>query len=60
MLEAPIDDMFTIREIETPVPEKARIMKSEPCDGCGEPTMSSKLRDLDGEKLCGECFERNR
>lgn len=56
-LEMPFDEMFSIKEVDMEIPDKARVMGSEPCDLCGEPTMIVKLNDRDGKKICGECIE---
>lgn len=50
------DELFSISEITVPIPEKARIEPSVNCDQCGEPTMSTKLEDKDGQKLCRGCL----
>ncbi|MGB3223601.1 MAG: FmdE family protein [Desulforhopalus sp.] len=50
------DELFSISEITVPIPEKARIEPSVNCDHCGEPTMSTKLEDKDGQKLCRGCL----
>lgn len=55
LLEKPLEALFTIRETQSPVPEKAMIEPSIPCDRCGEPTMASKLMKVDQQSLCREC-----
>jgi formylmethanofuran dehydrogenase subunit E len=50
------DELFSISEITVPIPEKARIEPSVNCDKCGEPTMSAKLEDKDGQKICRGCL----
>lgn len=59
LLEIPFDQMFTLEETGVPVPEKARIMASEPCGRCGEPTMVTKLKDVGGVKVCLECLDKS-
>lgn len=54
-LEIPKEELFEVREVATPPPEKARIMASEPCEKCGEPTMVTKLREINGKRICLEC-----
>jgi len=48
-------DIFTITEVEIPVPAKARIEQSINCARCGEPTMATKLEELNGERICRGC-----
>lgn len=48
-------ELFTISEITVPVPEKARIEPSVDCAVCGEPTMSTKMVEKDGRKICRGC-----
>ena len=50
------DELFSISEITVPIPEKARIEPSVNCDQCGEPTMSTKLENKEGRKLCRGCL----
>ncbi len=55
VLEMPAESLFDVSEVTMPLPEKARIEPSEPCDTCGEATMISKLIDVDGRKQCRAC-----
>lgn len=55
VLEQRPQDLFDIKEIEFEIPPKARIEKSLRCDACGEPTMASKLVELEGKRLCRGC-----
>ena len=50
------DELFSITEITVPIPEKARIEPSINCANCGEPTMSTKMEDKDGLKVCRGCL----
>jgi len=45
ILQIPIDDLFSITDVEIPIPEKARIEKSQLCNQCQEPVMPSKLNE---------------
>lgn len=58
VLEKPLEELFRIEAATLQMPAKARIEPSVPCDLCGEPTMSSKLLERRGEKLCGECADK--
>jgi len=59
ILEAPVDEIFTVKEVEIPVPPEAQVASSEPCELCGEPTMSTKLESVAGKKICRECMGEN-
>jgi formylmethanofuran dehydrogenase subunit E len=55
ILEMPLDDLFDINSVNIPMPDKAKIEPSEPCDICGEPVMATKLVETDGRKICLAC-----
>jgi formylmethanofuran dehydrogenase subunit E len=57
ILEAPVDRLFTISTAEMQLPARARIEPSEPCARCGEPTMPSKMKMVDGQKVCRGCLD---
>lgn len=58
ILQAPVEDLYAVEELEdAEIPPKARLHASIICDRCGETTMETRLRDLDGQKLCPPCFE---
>jgi formylmethanofuran dehydrogenase subunit E len=57
ILEADPESLFKIEEISADLPAKARIMESEICDLCGEPTKVDLLRNRNGKKLCIPCAE---
>ena len=50
-------ELFDIKEVEVPPPPKAVVRPSINCDQCGEPTMSSKLVEKKGMKICRDCAE---
>jgi formylmethanofuran dehydrogenase subunit E len=50
------EELFTIKEVIVPPPEKARIEPSVNCDRCGEPVMGSKLEPVEGERVCRGCL----
>ena len=58
ILEAPLDALFTIREISVKLPAKAPIEPSKACSRCGESTMTSKLARVDGQLLCRGCLDQ--
>ena len=49
--------IFNIREINIPPPEKARIFESIICDHCKEPTMVTRIKQIDNKYLCIPCYE---
>lgn len=57
ILEAPVDKLFTVSSAEMELPAKAHIEPSEPCARCGEPTMPSKMKIVDGQKVCRACLD---
>ena len=57
ILSLPQNELFSVREVSIPVPPKATIEPSVACDRCGEPTMRSKLEEVEGERLCRECLK---
>jgi len=50
------DELFSISEIIISIPEKALIEPSINCALCGEPTMSTKMDDQNGKKVCRGCL----
>lgn len=58
VLAAPIDELYEVVEDDTlTVPRPARIHTSIRCDHCGEATMETRVRLLNGEQLCAPCFD---
>ena len=55
ILEKPIEELFNVQELNIDLPSKAKIEPSEPCEGCDEPTMASKLDEIRGKMLCRSC-----
>lgn len=60
LLEMPSEELFAVKEVLAPLPEKARIMASEPCEKCGEATMVTKLTEINGKKICLECINEDK
>jgi formylmethanofuran dehydrogenase subunit E len=58
IMESPLEDLFEIKTPSDPVPKKARILQSLQCEACGEMTMESRTRRMDGKTLCLPCFEK--
>ncbi len=57
ILEADPESLFKIEKISANLPPKARIMESEICDLCGEPTKVDLLYNRNGKRLCIPCKE---
>ncbi len=53
----PLEDLYEVREVDVEAPPRARVLASLDCAHCGEPTMESRVRKLDGRELCQPCFE---
>jgi formylmethanofuran dehydrogenase subunit E len=51
------DLLYGFEEIQAPPPRPARIHASVVCAECGEATMETRIRRLDGRDLCQPCFE---
>ncbi|MDN7025926.1 formylmethanofuran dehydrogenase [Methanoculleus sp. FWC-SCC1] len=49
------EQLFTIRQVEADIPERARIFRSVPCARCGEMTAESRIRLENGEHVCFTC-----
>lgn len=55
ILGRPIHELFSINQVEEPPPARAVIEPSMTCQGCGEPTIPSKMVDKAGRRLCRSC-----
>ncbi len=55
IMEMPAETLFTVREVDTAIPERARIFRSVPCAKCGEMTAESRVRVEDGKYVCYAC-----
>jgi formylmethanofuran dehydrogenase subunit E len=53
------EQLFDLREVYVELPPKAKIEPSLICEKCGEPTMASKLRGVQGLQLCPDCATCN-
>jgi len=50
------DAFFTLEEVTTTLPQKARMAPSKLCDKCGEPVMRTKLQAVGDKQFCRDCF----
>ncbi|MHB1389749.1 MAG: FmdE family protein [Thermoleophilia bacterium] len=57
ILDAPIESLFDIREVEIEIPPPASIQSSRECDRCGEPVMATRVINREGKALCMECAQ---
>jgi formylmethanofuran dehydrogenase subunit E len=57
VLDVPLDELYHVREVDVVAPRPARILASVVCEACGEATMETRVRRLDGRELCLPCFE---
>jgi formylmethanofuran dehydrogenase subunit E len=57
ILTAPEQDLITVTEVTRDLPDEARIRNSIICDGCSEPVMDTRVREIEGRRLCIPCAE---
>jgi formylmethanofuran dehydrogenase subunit E len=50
------EELYDIRWIESPLPDKARIFKSVRCAQCGEGVMEARAHLRDGQPVCPDCY----
>lgn len=56
ILEKPLEELFSLKEISQNLPPKARIEPSKECQVCGEPVMASKVQVRAGKEICRSCL----
>ena len=56
-LDAPLEDVFAVRELVDGPPRPARILGTLRCEACGETAMESRTRRFGGRTLCIPCFQ---
>ncbi len=60
LLTRPFEEIFTTTEMTFIEPQYAQLAPSEPCELCGEMTMTSKMIELsDGRKVCIPCSKKS-
>jgi formylmethanofuran dehydrogenase subunit E len=59
ILDAPLEELFEIKAALPGVPEQAKIQRSAACARCKEEVMETRLREVDGMKVCVPCSERS-
>ena len=58
ILSAKDGDLLSVREVDIPAPEKARIYPSLKCQECGEAFMEILGRTAGGKVVCKDCYEK--
>ncbi|MGI6307483.1 MAG: FmdE family protein [Dethiobacteria bacterium] len=56
-LSRPLGEVCQIQEVDTEIPEKARLFPSVTCTSCGEKVMEPRARLRDGQVVCIPCSE---
>ncbi len=54
--QMPAEELYDIRWVEGPLPERARIFRTIRCSQCGEGVMEARARLRDGQPVCPECY----
>lgn len=58
ILDARLEQLFSINEMRITPPKKARIYASIRCEECGEEAMETRIRKFGGRDLCIPCFKK--
>lgn len=58
VLDLDPDSLFEVQEVRDAPPTRARIHASVVCARCGEATMETRIRRLEGQDLCPPCLDR--
>ena len=56
IMDAELDDLFTVKEISQPPVRPAKVLASIECQACHEMVMESRIRRFAGKNLCIPCF----
>ncbi len=56
LLTLPLEDLFSVEELENEPPRPPRILQSLTCEACSEQTMESRTRRFGGKTLCIPCY----
>lgn len=57
LLNTPPLTLFQCSKPSFPMPERARLFSTIPCEVCGEGAPEYKMRLVDGKKVCLDCFQ---
>lgn len=55
ILSSPTEEIFSFMKIDIDPPEYARIMRSERCEVCFEPTLVTRIVNFSGKRVCIPC-----
>jgi len=55
ILDSPLEDLFTISEVEIELPPPASIRRSLICESCGEPVMETRTVNKNEKIICRDC-----
>ena len=58
LLSSRPEDIFKIENIQFDPPSMAQIHESVICENCGDPTMSTRIKEIKGKKVCMPCYEK--
>ena len=58
LLSSNPEDIFKIESVDFNPPTMAQIHESIICEKCGDPTMSIRIKEFKGKKLCMPCYEK--
>ncbi len=47
---------FRVKESHMEMPPRAQIVATQPCDICGEATVTGRMMERRGRRICQECF----
>lgn len=57
ILESPVEELFDFKTPHFDLPCKARVFKTLTCSKCGEGAPEHKMRIMNGEIVCLDCFD---
>ena len=57
LLTAPFEEVFSSGKVKYPFPEYKPAGPEVLCSNCGEPVLESKIRLVNGKRLCIDCAE---
>jgi formylmethanofuran dehydrogenase subunit E len=60
ILNAPEQELIKVTDVTIDAPEAARIRNSVICEGCSEPVMDTRIREIKGRRLCIPCAEESK
>ena len=58
ILSLPFEELFSVGEARCDMPHTARRLPTIVCESCGEGVMASRIREVNGRKLCIDCAEK--